>query len=484
MQHGAPGPRVPRFDSSFCDPAARKGILGAAILGSSMGFIDGSVVAIAIPAIREGLGASLAEAQWINNAYMVALEALVLAGGAVGDRFGTARMFAAGIGLFILTSLACAMAPTPQALIWARWAQGAGAALMVPGSLAVIARAYPREVRARAIGYWAAASAVTTAMGPIIGGLVLTFGGTEVWRAIFAVNLPLGLVALWLIRRNVREDRPRPDRGIDLPGAALATLGLGLVAWGFIRMEAGHGVGWRLGLGTAALAAFLWVEVRSPNPMVPLYLFRERVFSIANGATFTLYFGLSAVVFFLPMLLISGWDLTEIEAVIALGPLSVAIALLSRPFGKLADRYGVGLLIGGGALVVGLGYGWLAIAVQSQDYWSGVILPLCLAAVGMAMVVAPLSAAIMSSAADDAGGTASGINNAVSRVAGLMAVAVMGPVVASAYRRAGGTLSYGDPSSAAAHAEAMTAAFSAVAWGSAGLALVSGAIALVGLWRR
>ena len=475
---------MPRFDSTFCAPEARRGILFAAILGSSMGFIDGSVVAIAIPAIRAGLGASLVEAQWINNAYMVALAALVLAGGAVGDRFGTARLFSAGIALFVLMSLACAVAPTAHTLIWARWAQGAGAALMIPGSLAIIARAYPREVRARAIGYWAAASAVTTALGPIIGGLVLTFGGEDVWRVIFAVNLPLGIAALWLVRRNVALDRPRPDRGVDLPGAALATLGLGLVAWGFIRMEAGHGVGWRLALGFASLAAFLWVEHRSPNPMVPLQLFRERVFSLANLVTFTLYFGLSAVVFFLPMLIITGWDMTPIRAVIALGPMAVAIAALSRPFGKLSDRIGLAPLIGGGALVVGLGYGWLALAVEVGGYWTGVILPLCLAAIGMAMVVAPLSAAIMASAGDDAGGTASGINNAVSRVAGLMAVAVMGPVVASTYRAAGGTLGYGDPRAADGHAEAMTAAFSGVAWGCSWLALVSGVIALVGLWRR
>ena len=480
-QHGAPGKRVPRFDADFCAEEARRGVLFAAILGSSMGFIDGSIVAIAIPAIRAGLGATLVEAQWINNAYMVALSALVLAGGAVGDRFGTARIFATGIAIFILTSLACAVAPTPEALIWARWAQGAGAALMVPGSLAIIARAYPREERGRAIGYWAAASAVTTALGPIIGGLVLTFGPEGVWRAIFAVNLPLGLLALWLIWRNVRADRPRPDRGLDLPGAVLATVGLGLLAWGFIRIEAGQGASLRLVAGSLALIAFLWVERRSRAPMMPLYLFRDPGFSIANLATFTLYFGLSAVVFFLPMLLISGWGLSEIWTVVALGPLSVAIALFSRPFGKLADRWGTGVLIAGGAFVVSLGYGWLTFAVQSQDFWLGIIAPLCLAAMGMAMVVAPLSTAVMAGAAEDSGGTASGINNAVSRVAGLMAVAALGAVVSDVYRRAGGDFSYGEPVRDPGHAAAMTDAFAAVAGISAAMALASAVIAAAGL---
>ncbi|WP_073332189.1 MFS transporter [Wenxinia saemankumensis] len=475
---------MPRFDSAFCDPASRRWILIAAILGSSMGFIDGSVVAIAIPAIRAGLGASLAEAQWINNAYMVAISALVLAGGSVGDRFGTARIFTLGILVFLAASIACAAAPSADALIWARWVQGGGAALMVPGSLAIIARAYPREVRGRAIGYWAGASAMTTALGPVIGGLVMSFGPDGMWRSVFAVNLPLGLVALWLVRRHVRRDRTRPDRGLDIPGAVLATLGLGLLAWGCIRIETGPGARWLLAGGAAALVLFLLAEWRAPRPIMPLDLFRDRAFRVSNLATFALYFGLSAIVFFLPMLLISGWGLNEIEAVLALGPIAVTIALLSRPFGKLGDRLGPVTMICAGSLVVALGYWWLSHAVTTQTFWGGIIVPMCVIALGMAMVVAPLSTAIMAGAGEDAGGVASGVNNAVSRVAGLFAVAAMGPVVASAYRRAGGTLSYGEVrESSEIHVAAMTEAFSAVATICAVFAAIAAAIALLAIIR-
>ncbi|WP_018301076.1 MFS transporter [Wenxinia marina] len=477
---------MPRFDSGFCRPEARRRILAAAILGSSMGFIDGSVVAIAIPAIREGLGASLAEAQWINNAYMVAISALVLAGGAVGDRFGTAKIFATGIGIFIVTSLLCAVAPSPQALIWARWAQGAGAALMVPGSLAIIARAYPRESRGRAIGLWAGASALTTALGPVIGGIALSFGPDGIWRGVFAINLPLGLVALWLVWSNVREDKPRPDRGLDLAGAFFATTGLGLLAWGFIRLEVGHWWLWMLIGGAVALVLFLVTEARSRAPMMPLYIFREPIFAVANLTTFTLYFGLSAILFFLPMLLIAGWGLNEIEAVVAFAPLSLAIALLSGRFGKLADRIGPFPLIACGAALVALGYGWLSLSVISREFWTGVIPPLLVSALGMSMVVAPLSTAIMASAAEDAGGVASGVNNAVSRVAGLFAVAAMGPLVAGVYRREGGIFSYGEARGAGgggAHVAAMTEAFGALAEVCAALAAASAIIAAVGMWR-
>lgn len=455
-----------------------------------MGFIDGSVVAIAIPAIREGLGATLAEAQWINNAYMVALAALVLTGGSIGDRFGTARVFTTGILIFMAMSLACTLATSPQALIWARWVQGAGAALMVPGSLAIVARAYPRELRGPAIGLWAGASALTTALGPVIGGLVLTLGPPDMWRTVFAINLPLGLLALWLIRRNVAADHPRPDRGLDLPGAIFATIGLGLLAWGFIRFETGSGWLWLLLGGSASLGLFLVAEGRSRAPMMPLSLWRDRGFAVANLATFTLYFGLSAVVFFLPMLLIAGWRLTAIEAVFALGPLSVAIALFSRSFGRLADRIGPFSLIAAGSGLTAAGYAWLSVAIESQNFWTGVIPPMSLAAIGMAMVVAPLSTAIMAGAADDAGGTASGVNNAVSRVAGLLAVAAMGPVVAGAYRRAGGLFSYGEGRLGGTgpmletHVAAMTAAFSVLSLVCAGLAALSALIALWGIRGR
>ncbi len=482
----AAGPGVLEADAQgFCRAEGRPRLLLAAVLASAMGFIDGSVTAIAIPAIRESLGASLPEAQWIGNAYLLTLAALVLVGGAAGDRFGTARAFGWGIAAFVATSLICAAAPTPAILIGARAAQGAAAALMVPGSLALIAKAYPQAERGRAIGTWAAASALTTALGPILGGLLLSQGGPGLWRWIFAVNLPLGLTAFLLLRSSVRADPGRPDHPIDWTGAALATLGLGLLAVGLTRAGTA-GATLPLVAGAAALAAFIGVEARSRHPMMPLSLFADRGFAAANLATFALYFALSAVLFFLPMLLVAGWGRGEVEASLAFAPLTVAIFLLSSRFGALADRLGPGPLIGGGSALVALAYGWLALAVGSGSFWAGVMPPMIVAGLGMAMVVAPLSTAVMTGAGGERSGAASGINNAVSRVAGLVAVALMGAVAAGAYAAAGGTLSYGEAAPApgpGGHVEAMTRAFSTVASISAALAGLAAVVALAGLRR-
>ena len=226
---------------SFCHPAARPWILAAAILASAMGFIDGSVTAIALPAMREGLGATLAQATWINNAYLLPLSALILVGGAIGDRYGVARVFGAGIAVFVLASVLVALSPTPGTLIAARALKGVGAALMVPGSLAIIAKAYPREERGRAIGVWAASAAVTTAMGPVIGGALLSWLGPEAWRIVFALNLPLGLAALWILWRRTGQDAASSDEAVDWLGGALATLGLGLLAWSLTALQSEGG---------------------------------------------------------------------------------------------------------------------------------------------------------------------------------------------------------------------------------------------------
>ncbi|RWE05120.1 MAG: MFS transporter, partial [Mesorhizobium sp.] len=223
---------APRANGTFCPQTQRKFVLVAAILASALGFIDGSVLAIAMPALRVNLGAGLAEAQWISNAYALTLSALILAGGAAGDRFGLRRAFVTGIALFIAASLACALAPNPAVLIAFRAIQGIGAAIMVPGSLAIIAKAYPKKERGRAIGIWAAASALTTALGPVLGGFVLSTFGNGVWRAIFAVNLPLGLVSIYLLLFKIPADQPTEQRSLDLGGAALATLAFGSLAYG------------------------------------------------------------------------------------------------------------------------------------------------------------------------------------------------------------------------------------------------------------
>ena len=469
---------TPVFVSDFCSESRRTLILIAAILASALGFIDGAVISIAVPAIRSALDASLVEAQWIHNAYMLTLAALILVGGAFGDRFGLARVFGAGIALFVGASMVCAIAPTAPFLIGARAVQGVGAAIMVPGSLAVIARAYPRETRGRAIGIWASASAMTTALGPIIGGLALTYGGEEMWRWIFAINLPLGGVAVLLLWRAVNRDMGRPGTPVDFPGAILATLSFLCLA---IGLTATHGSGnaplWLI-CGSAMLAAFLWVETKSPHPMMPLNLFRSRAFSTANALSFGLYAALNMVFFFLPMTMIAGWGISAIWTSFAFSPMAVFIALLSPRMGALADRVGPAPLLFTGSLVVALGYSYMAWSAPLASLWQGVFPAMCAIGLGMSMVVAPLSTAVMGAVDETHSGLASGINNAASRLSGLFSVAAGGGLVTLAYTTAGGPLSFGETADLASHQTAMSAGLAAIAWTAACLAGVAACLAL------
>ena len=482
----------PVSNGTFCPKPQRRFVLIAAILASSLGFIDGSVVSIAIPAIRNDIGATFTDAQWISNAYAVTLSALILAGGAAGDNFGLRRTFVVGIALFVAASLGCALAPGPGSLIAARGVQGVGAAIMVPGSLAIIAKAYPRKERGRAIGIWAASSALTTALGPVIGGLVLSTFGDGVWRLIFAINLPLGAVAVYLLLFKVPADKPAERRNLDLGGAAIATAGLGALAYGLTALS-GEAGSTALplafaGVGVLVFAGFLYWERRQREPMVDLSLFRSAAFSGANAATFFLYFALSGILFYLPMLLIAAWGLGEAEAGLIFVPLSLAMAVMSGPVGKLSDRIGPRLPIAGGSIVVAVSFAALAIAVGSgfHDFWLAVFPAMTLMGVGMSLVVSPLSTAVMTSVADEDTGAASGINNAVSRIAGLIAVAAMGGVAAFRYAsvlgETAGVPGFGEPASLppdldAIRLAASDAAFAAVAWTTAALSMLSAAIA-------
>lgn len=468
-----------RANGTFCPQTQRKFVLVAAILASALGFIDGSILAIAMPALRVDLGASLAEAQWISNAYALTLSALILAGGAAGDRFGLRRAFVTGIALFVAASLACAVAPDPAVLIACRAIQGIGAAIMVPGSLAIIAKAYPKKERGRAIGIWAAASALTTALGPVLGGLVLSTFGNGVWRAIFAVNLPLGLISIYLLLAKVPADKPAEKRGLDLGGAALATLAFGLLAYGLTAMNA-EGAASMSGLSIVAGAVLLFVfilyEFRRRDPMIDLGLFRIRAFGGANLATFFLYFALSANLFYLPMLLIAGWRLSEAEAGFIFLPLSASIALLSGPVGRWSDRIGPRFPIASGSMVVAIAFAGLALLTHFEvhNFWTGTFPLMALMGLGMAQVVSPLSTAVMTSVEDKDTGAASGINNAVSRVGGLIAVAAMGSLAAWVYARMTGNVpgmpGFGEPPAPglaanldAARVAASDSAFTAVA---------------------
>lgn len=478
----APQPPAAAFSvlPEICEAEDRRFILIAAILASSLGFIDGTVVAIALPSIRETLNADLVTAQWVHNAYMLTLTSLMLIGGALGDRFGTARVFRVGIAIFVAASVFCAIAPTALTLILARGAQGIGAAIMIPGSLAIITRAYPKAERGKAIGTWAAASAMTTALGPIIGGLALSLGGPDMWRWIFAVNLPLGALALWFLSRPKYRPRIPRTSHIDVPGIVTIAFALFAIAWGLTSGHAGQaGPDWRwLSAGLLALALFIWIEARSTDPMLPLDMFRSRIFSVANLLSFTLYAGMSIMFFFLPMAMISTWDVSEIDAAAAFAPLSVFIALLSARAGKLADRFTPAPLLMAGATLVCIGFSTIAVLAPQQNYWGHVLPAMCLVGMGMGLCVAPLSAAVMGAVEDGVSGVASGVNNAVSRLASLVGVAAVSGLTNLTYAKAGGPASFGVPSALPGHTEATTIAFQSLLWISAGLAAISAVLAL------
>lgn len=484
--------------SAFCPAEKRIYVLVAAILASSMGFIDGSVVSIALPSIRTDLGASLPDAQWISNGYLLLLSSLLLIGGAVGDRFGLRTVFAIGIGAFVAASLICAIAPTPALLIAARLLQGAGAALMVPGSLAIIAKAYPREERGKAIGVWATASTLTTLLGPILGGYAITLLGDWSWRLVFAINLPLGAIALFLLLTQVPPDSRSDGRRLDLVGGLLATVALALIAFGLTgEGEAGLPTASRLftfgGIGVAVLIAFLIWETRTKEPMLPLRLFANRSFSGAQGLTFALYAALGGLTFFLPMALITGWLVSPGEVATAMLPFSIALTLLSSWAGRLSDRFGPGPLIAGGSLLVALASVGLGLTASSHSIWFAVAPLMALMGIGMGFVVSPLSVAVMTSLPDSESGIASAVNNAVARVAGLFAVAAMASLAAVIFSSGvpmESGLSFGLlPETAQAELEAARvtasdAAWAAIAYSNAALAAISAVIAWVTLDRK
>lgn len=475
--------------TTFCPAARRRFVLVAAILASAMGFIDGSVVSIAMPAIRADLGADLADALWVSNAYMLTLSALILVGGALGDAYGLRRVFAVGIALFVTASLLCAVAPTPFLLIGARALQGLGAAIMVPGSLAIIAKAYPKAERGRAIGIWAASASLTTALGPALGGFVLSVFDDWAWRLIFAINLPLGAAALFLLLAKVPGDEPGKRRGLDWTGAALATAALGLLAFGLTSPgdgEAGSGVApAALGLGALLFLAFLVWEARAAHPMVSLKLFGNRPFAGANLATFFLYGALSAIFFFLPMLLVSAWGASEASIGLLFLPGTLLMAAFSSAAGRLADRIGPRLPITAGSLVVAAAFALFAVLAQTHvhAFWTGALPLMLLFSIGMTLVVSPLSAAVMTAVEDEDTGAASGINNAVSRVAGLLAVAALGTLLAWAHAAsmtgvAGSVTGFGaaapvGPAARRIWIAASDDAFAAVAWACVALCVAS-----------
>lgn len=423
----------------FCPPERRKFVLIVAIMASAMGFLDSSVVAIAIPQIRVSLDASFSQAQWLTNAYILFLSALMLLGGAAGDRYGLRRTFAVGIVVFVAASLLCALAWSAESLIFFRALQGFGAAIMIPGSMAIISRNYPRAERGRALGLWVSASAMTTGIGPMIGGVVLSAGGTEIWRWIFAINLPLGLIALAMLYLRVPDDAPKARVPLDIVGAVLVTVSLAAIAFGLTLLGESRDsglAGFALPLIVGGLAlgvVAVWYELRLRHPMIDLTLFSSRVFAGANILTFLVWAGLGAQLFFLPMVLVTGWKLPEYYAGAIFLPFSLIIAATSPYAGRLVDRHGPRLPLTLGPALASLGYLAMAAGLYAQSYWFGVLPAIMLQAVATGLSASPVSSAVMLAVEDDQSGAASGINNMVARMSNLIAIAGLGAVVAFVY---------------------------------------------------
>ncbi|HET6450530.1 MAG TPA: MFS transporter [Spirochaetia bacterium] len=406
-------------------------VLTATILASSMAFIDGSALNVALPALQSALQASGEQLLWVVNAYLVMLAALIPIGGSLGDVLGRRKVFAVGIALFMVASLTCGLAPTIGFLIAARLLQGIGASLMIPGSLAIITSFFGRESRGRAIGTWSAFTTIVTVAGPVLGGFLASSG---LWRGVFLINLPLGILSLAVLLTRVPESRDEASsRRIDYLGALLLAAGLAGPTYGLLsapdRGFSDPRVLGSLVLGAAALAAFLAVEARSQHPMIPLALFSSRTFSGVNLLTFGLYGALSAGTFFLSLNLVQAQSYSMTLAGFAFTPFALILTALSRWAGGLVDRGGPRLPLVVGPAIAGAAFLVMAFSGLSDGpsrYWFTFFPGIVLLGVGMGITVAPLTTAVMSSVATHLAGTASGINNAVSRVAGVLAIAVVG----------------------------------------------------------
>jgi EmrB/QacA subfamily drug resistance transporter len=410
--------------------------LVACIMGSGIALLDGTVVNVALPTIQRALGGGLAAQQWVVNGYLLTLGSLILIGGSLGDLFGERRIFALGVCGFGAASLGCALAPTIGWLVAARAVQGVTSALLTPASLAVIVNTFPESERGAAIGAWTAWGTIAAVLGPVLGGELLAIGS---WRLIFLINIPfvIACAAIILVVIPRAEARSRSARRIDVPGALLCSAGLGGTVFALIEQPR---LGWSspgvlgplLG-GVALLAAFAIYEARARDPMLPMGLFRRRNFSAGNVETFSMYAGLAILFFFLVLFLQQIGGYTPLQSGLATMPTTVVMFVLSRRFGALADRFGPRLFMGGGPLVCAIGLLLFQRVGAHVEYLADVLPALVVFALGLAMTVAPLTAAVLAGAESSQAGIASGVNNAIARVAGLIGTAAVGAAVAASF---------------------------------------------------
>jgi EmrB/QacA subfamily drug resistance transporter len=408
-------------------------VLATSVLASSLAFVDGSVVNVALPAIGRALSADAGALQWTVNAYLLPLSAMLLLGGAAGDRFGRRRLLIWGTILFAVASLACALAPQIALLLGARFLQGVGGAMLMPNSLAILGQTFTGEKKGRAVGVWAAASGIAGALGPVLGGWLIDLGS---WRAIFLINLPIAAVAVVLALRHIPKDRAARRDPLDVSGAALVTAGLGVLTWGLTLAGSPTGPSRMTGLialgAVGLLLLFVIIEIRrGDRALVPASLFSTTTIVGLNLVTLLLYGALGALLVLMPYVLIEGLRYSAAQAAAALLPLPAVMVLISPPAGSLAEHVGPRMPIAAGSIAVGLGM-LLTLRIHvSTSYWAGLLPAIIVVALGLSVAVAPLTTAVLSEVETRYTGVASGLNSAVARTGGLLATAMVGFVFAS-----------------------------------------------------